>query len=149
LKSLSSFKSYVSPPAAACPAPSPSRKLAALSGVIVMDMAEWNFERERDDESAVQDRKKRKRPGRWKVLLHNDEFTTMEFVVHILLKYFHKPPAEATHIMLQVHQKGIGVAGVYSKEVAETKVAEATDEARVEGMPLRLTAEPVEEDEEE
>lgn len=112
-------------------------------------MAEWDFDRERDDESAVQDRKKRKRPGRWKVLLHNDEFTTMEFVVHILLKYFHKPPAEATHVMLQVHQKGIGVAGVYSKEVAETKVAEATDEARVEGMPLLLTAEPAEEDEEE
>jgi ATP-dependent Clp protease adaptor protein ClpS len=112
-------------------------------------MAEWDFDRERDEESAVQERQKRKRPSRWKVLLHNDEFTTMEFVVHILLKHFHKPPAEATHIMLQVHQKGIGVAGVYSKEVAETKVAEVTDEARVHGMPLLLTAEPAEEDEEE
>jgi ATP-dependent Clp protease adaptor protein ClpS len=114
-----------------------------------MDMAEWDFDRERDDESAVQERRKRKRPGRWKVLLHNDEFTTMEFVVHVLVTHFHKAPAEATHVMLQVHQKGIGVAGTYSKEVAETKVAEVTDEARVEGMPLRLTAEPVEEDEEE
>jgi ATP-dependent Clp protease adaptor protein ClpS len=130
-------------------AKTPPRKAAALSGVIVNDMAEWDFDRERDEESAVQERQKRKRPSRWKVLLHNDEFTTMEFVVHILLKHFHKPPAEATHIMLQVHQKGIGVAGVYSKEVAETKVAEVTDEARVHGMPLLLTAEPAEEDEEE
>ena len=111
-------------------------------------MAEWDFDRERDEESAVQERQKRKRPSRWRVLLHNDEFTTMEFVVHILLKHFHKPPAEATHIMLQVHQKGIGVAGVYSKEVAETKVSEVTAEARVQGMPLLLTAEPLEEDEE-
>jgi ATP-dependent Clp protease adaptor protein ClpS len=114
-----------------------------------MDMAEWDFDQERDEELGVQERRKRKRPGRWKVLLHNDEFTTMEFVVHVLVTHFHKPPAEATHVMLQVHQKGIGVAGIYSKEVAETKVAEVTDEARVEGMPLRLTAEPVEEDEEE
>ena len=112
-------------------------------------MAEWDFDPERDEELGVQERRKHKRASRWKVLLHNDEYTTMEFVVHILLKHFHKPPAEATHIMLQVHQKGIGVAGVYSKEVAETKGAAATDEARVHGMPLRLTAEPVEEDEEE
>ncbi len=129
--------------------PNPSRKVTGLSGVIVRDMAEWDFDRERDEELGVQERRKRKRPGRWKVLLHNDEFTSMEFVVHVLVTHFHKPHAEATHIMLQVHQKGIGVAGIYSKEVAETKVAEVTDEARVQGMPLRLTAEPIEEDEEE
>lgn len=129
--------------------PDPPRKLAALSGVIVKDMAEWEIDRERDEELGVQERRKRKRAGRWKVLLHNDEYTTMEFVVHVLVTHFHKPPAEATHIMLQVHRKGIGVAGIYSKEVAETKVAEVTDEARVHGMPLLLTAEPLEEDEEE
>jgi ATP-dependent Clp protease adaptor protein ClpS len=112
-------------------------------------MAEWDFDPERDEELGVEERRKRKRAGRWKVLLHNDEFTTMEFVVHVLVAHFHKPPAEATHIMLQVHRKGIGLAGVYSKEVAETKVAEVTDEARAHGMPLLLTAEPAEEDEEE
>jgi ATP-dependent Clp protease adaptor protein ClpS len=112
-------------------------------------MAEWDFDPERDEEVAVQKQRRRKRPRKWKVLLHNDQFTTMEFVVHVLVTHFHKPPAEATQIMLQVHQKGIGVAGVYSREVAETKVAEVTDEARVEGMPLRLTTEPVEERDED
>ncbi len=75
----------------------------------------------------------------------------MEFVIHILMEHFGKNPAEATAVMLQVHQKGVGVAGIYSREVAETKVAEATEDARAAGMPLKLTAEPEEEgrDEEE
>jgi ATP-dependent Clp protease adaptor protein ClpS len=76
------------------------------------------------------------------VLLHNDDFTAMEFVVHVLTAHFQKPPAEATQIMLQVHHKGVGVAGVYPKDVAETKVAEVTAEARAAGMPLLLTVEP-------
>ena len=108
-------------------------------------MAEWDFDRERDEEFAVEERRKTRRPRKWKVILHNDDFTTMEFVIHVLITHFHKPPAEATHVMLQVHQKGIGVAGVYSREVAETKVAEVTDEARAHGMPLKLTTEPAEE----
>ncbi|HYX26044.1 MAG TPA: ATP-dependent Clp protease adaptor ClpS [Thermoanaerobaculia bacterium] len=112
-------------------------------------MGQWDFDRERDEEFAVEERRKTRRPRRWKVILHNDDFTTMEFVIHVLVTHFHKPPAEAVHVMLQVHQKGIGVAGVYSKEVAETKVAEVTDEARANGMPLRLTTEPVEEGNEE
>jgi ATP-dependent Clp protease adaptor protein ClpS len=105
----------------------------------------WDFGFEQDEEFAVEERRKTRRPRRWKVLLHNDDFTSMEFVVHILITHFHKEAAEATHIMLQVHRKGVGVAGVYSREVAETKVAEATDEARANGMPLKLTAEPAEE----
>jgi ATP-dependent Clp protease adaptor protein ClpS len=99
-------------------------------------------------ELAVAERKKTKRPQRFKVLIYNDDFTTQEFVVYILVKHFRKPPAEATQIMLQVHFKGIGVAGVYSKDVAETKVAEATAEAREHEMPLKLEARPAEDDDE-
>ncbi len=108
-------------------------------------MAQWDNDLERDEEFALEERRKPKRPRKWKVLLHNDDFTSMEFVIHVLVTHFHKPPAEATQIMLQVHRKGVGLAGVYSREVAETKVAEVTDEARAEGMPLKLTAEPAEE----
>ena len=108
-------------------------------------MASWDQDFERDEEFALEERRRPKRPRKWKVLLHNDDFTTMEFVIHVLVTHFHKPPAEATQIMLQVHRKGVGLAGVYSREVAETKIAEVTDEARAEGMPLKLTAEPAEE----
>lgn len=91
---------------------------------------------------AVEKRKKTIRPKRYKVLLHNDDFTSMEFVVHVLVTHFRRPPGEATQIMLEVHHQGVGIAGVYPKEVAETKIAEVTAEARAEGMPLLLTLEP-------
>jgi len=93
-------------------------------------------------EVATRTRRKTARPRRYKVILHNDDYTTMEFVVDILRRYFGKSSAEAIHIMLQVHHKGRGVAGEYSQEVAETKVAEVTAEARAQGMPLLLTTEP-------
>lgn len=107
-----------------------------------------SFERERQGALVTEERKKTRRPERYKVLLHNDEYTTMEFVVHVLVKHFKKSPAEATHIMLHVHHRGVGVAGIYPKDAAETKVAEATDEARSEGMPLLVTLEPAAGDEE-
>ena len=91
-------------------------------------------------EPAVKRRPRRAR--RYHVVMHNDDYTTMEFVVAMLMKHFHKPPAEALHVMLLVHHKGAGIAGVYTRDVAETKVAEVTDEARHEGMPLLLTVEP-------
>lgn len=98
--------------------------------------------RDERDEGVVADRKsKTRKPRRFKVLLHNDDYTTTDFVVQILMRHFHKTHAEATHIMLQVHHAGIGVAGVYTKEVAETKVAEVVAEARAQGMPLLVTAE--------
>ena len=90
---------------------------------------------------ATRTRKKTRRPGRYKVLLHNDDYTSMEFVVELLRRFFDKSPAEAVHLMLQVHHKGRATAGVYPREVAETKVAEATAEARAQGMPLLLTTE--------
>jgi ATP-dependent Clp protease adaptor protein ClpS len=86
--------------------------------------------------------KKTRRPRRARILLHNDDYTTMEFVVHVLTQHFGKAPAEATRIMLDVHYKGRGVAGVYPLEVAETKVAEVMAEARANEMPLLLTTEP-------
>lgn len=90
---------------------------------------------------ATERRAQAKRPRRCRVLLHNDDYTTMEFVVRVLVEHFHKPPPEATHVMLQVHYKGVGVAGVYPREVAETKVAEVTADARSNGMPLKLSIE--------
>jgi len=104
-----------------------------------MGLFEDDFEH--DSESATAERRKVKRPRRYKVLLHNDDFTTMEFVIHVLVKHFHKSTAAATQVMLQVHHKGAGVAGVYSREVAETKVAEVTEEARANEMPLQVTTE--------
>lgn len=94
-----------------------------------------------DGELAVRKKKTVKRPSMWKVLLHNDDYTTTLFVVDILVGYFHKSHAEATQIMLQVHHNGVGVAGIYPRELAETKVAEVTAEARSQGMPLKLTLE--------
>ncbi len=91
---------------------------------------------------ATREEQKAARPPRFKVLLHNDDYTSMDFVVQVLMSHFHKPPAEATQVMLEVHYQGVGVAGVYPREVAETKVAAVTAAARAEGMPLLLTLEP-------
>jgi ATP-dependent Clp protease adaptor protein ClpS len=119
---------------------------ATLKGVLpsqVIDMASDPREKE-DNEGDLATEKKRKveKVRRYKVLFHNDDYTTMEFVVLVLMKFFHKSETEATHIMLSVHHKGYGVAGLYTKDVAETKVAEVHDFAKEYGMPLRLTAEP-------
>lgn len=86
---------------------------------------------------ATQERKKTKRPDRYKVLLYNDDYTSMDFVVSILVGVFGKSPAAATQIMLQVHKGGHGVAGVYVREVAETKVAAVHRLAEERGYPLR------------
>ena len=80
-------------------------------------------------------------PSLFKVLLHNDDYTTMEFVNHILEQIFHKSPAEAYRIMMHVHQRGIGIAGIYPHEVAETKVAQVHGEAHEAGHPLRASLE--------
>jgi ATP-dependent Clp protease adaptor protein ClpS len=78
-----------------------------------------------------------KRPKLFHVLLLNDDYTTMEFVVHVLESVFDKGPAEAYRIMMEVHTRGRGVCGAYTYEVAETKVATVHDLARAEGFPLQ------------
>jgi ATP-dependent Clp protease adaptor protein ClpS len=80
-------------------------------------------------------------PKLYKVLLHNDNYTTMEFVVHVLETVFYKSPAEATQIMMNVHQKGIGVCGIYPYDVAESKVAQVHLMARQNQFPLKSSLE--------
>jgi ATP-dependent Clp protease adaptor protein ClpS len=86
-------------------------------------------------------KKKLKRPPLYKVLLHNDDYTTKEFVVQVLQYVFHKEQTEAVQIMLHVHKKGIGVAGVYTYEIAETKVAVVESLARQHEYPLKCSME--------
>ncbi len=81
-------------------------------------------------------------PNLYKVLLLNDDYTPMDFVVYILMRFFKKSEAEATRIMLQVHHAGVGVAGIYPFEIAETKVNQVMDAASAEGHPLQCVMEP-------
>ena len=85
---------------------------------------------------------KLEKPKLFKVILHNDDFTTMDFVVEILENVFHKQPAEAYRIMMAVHTQGKGLCGVYPHEVAETKVATVIELAREHGFPLLAAMEP-------
>lgn len=96
-------------------------------------------EPDRQGDSGVQERPKSvaKRPQLFHVVLINDDYTTMEFVVRTLEEIFDKGPAEAYRIMMEVHTRGRGVCGAYTFEVAETKVAAVHDTARAEGFPLR------------
>jgi len=82
-----------------------------------------------------------KKPSLYKVLLLNDDYTPMEFVIHVLERFFGKGREEATRIMLHVHQKGVGVCGVYTFEVAETKVTQVMDFSRGNQHPLQCTME--------
>jgi ATP-dependent Clp protease adaptor protein ClpS len=81
-------------------------------------------------------------PRLWRVLLHNDDYTTQEFVVWVLETVFQKPPADARAIMLHVHTAGIGVAGLYTKDVAETKQRDTRQLAEQHEFPLLVTVEP-------
>lgn len=94
-----------------------------------------------DRDVVVETEKKLKRPSLFKVLLHNDDYTTKEFVVQILEYVFHKDNTEAVQIMLHVHRTGIGVAGVYTYEVAETKVKTVEGLARQYEFPLKCSIE--------
>jgi len=94
-----------------------------------------------DSGVAVKSRTKTKKPSMYKVLMLNDDYTPMEFVIHVLEQFFSKSQDEATKIMLHVHQKGVGVCGVFTYEVAETKVNQTMDMARQHQHPLQCTIE--------
>lgn len=89
----------------------------------------------------VQAKPKTKKPSLYKVLLLNDDYTPMEFVVHILERFFNKSREEAVDIMLHVHRHGVGMCGVFTYEVAETKVTQVIDFARQHSHPLQCTME--------
>ena len=90
---------------------------------------------------ALKTKPKAQKPSMYKVLLLNDDYTPMEFVVHVLEAIFKKSRQEATDIMLHVHRRGVGVCGIFTFEVAETKVAQVIDLARANEQPLQCTME--------
>ncbi|HEY1382979.1 MAG TPA: ATP-dependent Clp protease adapter ClpS [Dongiaceae bacterium] len=91
--------------------------------------------------TVVKTRPKTKKPSMYRVLLLNDDYTPMEFVVHVLERFFNKSREAATEIMLHVHHRGVGVCGIYTYEVAETKVTQTIDFARRHQHPLQCTME--------
>jgi len=90
---------------------------------------------------SVKARPKTRKPAMYKVLMLNDDYTPMEFVVHVLERFFQKSRDEATRIMMHVHRRGVGVCGVFTYEVAETKVTQVMDLARQNQHPLQCTIE--------
>ncbi|MDP6625185.1 MAG: ATP-dependent Clp protease adapter ClpS [Nitrospinota bacterium] len=89
----------------------------------------------------TQKKEKVEKPPHYRVILYNDDYTTMDFVVVVLQKFFYKNETEATHIMLNVHKKGRGIAGIYTFEVAETKVNQVNSYAKKHQHPLKCSME--------
>jgi ATP-dependent Clp protease adaptor protein ClpS len=123
-----------------------ARAPASVAGRVPGRMAGQNGDDDRRDgrtttNVVVKPRPKVKKPSMYKVLMLNDDYTPMEFVVHVLERYFSKTAEEATRIMLHVHQKGVGVCGVFTFEVAETKVNQTMELARKNQHPLQCTLE--------
>jgi len=100
-----------------------------------------NREPQHGTDVLTEQKQKLQKPPLYKVLLHNDNYTTMEFVVYVLMNIFHHSEADAIRIMLQVHHQEVGVAGVYTFEVAETKSAKVAQLAREHDYPLLCTLE--------
>lgn len=91
----------------------------------------------------VEERTRTKKPKQYKVLLLNDDYTTMDFVVSVLEGIFMKTPSESVQIMLEVHNRGRGLAGIFSKQIAEAKIGLTHEKARASGYPLRCILEEV------
>ncbi len=97
----------------------------------------------------VVERKRRvrtRRPPMYRVLMHNDDYTTQQFVVEVLRSIFGRSPEDAVRIMMHVHRRGVGVAGVYPRDIAETKIHQTESLARARQYPLRLSMEPIEDE---
>lgn len=94
-----------------------------------------------DTDVLLKPKPKTKKPSMYRVLLLNDDYTPMDFVIEILEKFFDKSHQEATEVMLSVHNKGVGVCGIYTYEIAETKVTQVMDHARQQQHPLQCTLE--------
>lgn len=92
--------------------------------------------------AAVDEKIEVKEPPKMAVLLHNDDYSTMEFVIEVLIRFFKRTPEESVKIMLSVHERGSGVAGIYPAEIAETKVEQVAEYSKANGFPLRATVEP-------
>ena len=92
-------------------------------------------------DTGVQQKPKLQEPRLYRVLLHNDDYTTMDFVVKVIVEVFHKPAAEATKIMLDVHRAGRGMVGVYTLDIATTKISQVHAMARQNEFPLRASCE--------
>jgi len=97
---------------------------------------------EGDPGIALEERVKVKKPSMYKFLLHNDDYSTMEFVIHVLQKFFAKTYDESHGIMLKVHHDGVGVCGIYTHEVAESKASKVNKYSRGKGHPLKCSFEP-------
>ena len=95
------------------------------------------------EDAGVQQKPRLQEPKLFRVLLHNDHYTTMDFVVKVIVSVFHKPAAEATKIMLDVHRRGHGVVGVYTWDIASTRVSQVHELARKSEFPLRASCEEV------
>jgi len=93
-------------------------------------------------DASILEKQKLDKPRKYKVLLMNDDYTSMEFVVQVLRSVFRHSSAQATRVMLHIHNKGVGVAGIYSREVAETRIAQVDAMAQEAGHPLRCEMEP-------
>ena len=94
-----------------------------------------------DNSFELKEKIKTKLPSMYKVIMHNDHYTTRDFVVDILIEIFNKKENEATKIMLDIHKKGAGICGVYTYEIAETKIQLVHIKAKEEGFPLRCSME--------
>ncbi len=106
-------------------------------------MSDWERDNEHEGDHGVvtESKQKVKKPPLYRVLLHNDDYTTMEFVVYVLKTIFGKQDSEAQNIMMAVHRQGIGIAGVYTFEIAESKANRVIELARTNDYPLLCTVE--------
>lgn len=113
---------------------------------ILTQVLTHNSSSENNPEVATQEHVKVKKPSMYRVLLHNDDYTTMEFVIHVLQKFFAKNYDEAHAIMLKVHHQGSGICGIYTFEVAESKSSKVNKYSRAKGHPLKCSFEPCEDE---